>query len=188
VKMDYFKDLGHILSDTIASGMRGESMTLDAALRTVIGLIDKLDTKANKLIFIGNGGSASIASHMATDFLKNALIPAISFNDPSLLTCLGNDLGYEQIFAKPIEMLASKGDILFSISSSGASKNILNAVAKARELGCAIVTLSGFDKNNPLRKTGDLNIYVPSGSYGYVEIAHLAVCHCIVDRVMEDNR
>ena len=80
-------------------------------------------------------------------------------------------------------MLAQKGDILFAISSSGESKNILNGALKARQKGCHIITLSGFARENPLQKMGDVNFYVPSHSYGYVEIAHLTICHCIVDEL-----
>ena len=132
-------------------------------------------------MIVGNGGSASIASHIATDFLKNLNIPALAFNDSSLLTCLSNDLGYEQVFSTPIGLLANKGDILFAISSSGKSKNILNAVSQARKRSCFIIGLSGFSASNPLRKMGNLNFYAPSSSYGDVEIAHLAICHTIVD-------
>ena len=137
------------------------------------------------MILIGNGGSASIASHIATDFLKNAEIPALAFNDSSLITCLSNDLGYEYVFQKPLEMLAKKGDILFSISSSGKSENILNAVKEAKSKGCFLITCSGFNKKNPLRKLGDINFYIPSYAYGYVEIAHLVICHSVVDKIIE---
>lgn len=137
--------------------------------------------RGKKIIIIGNGGSASIASHIATDLLKNARIPAIAFNDSSLLTCLSNDLGYEQVFSLPIGMLAEKGDALFAISSSGKSKNILSAVCQAKKKGCFIVGLSGFSSSNPLRKMCDINFYAPSHSYGAVEVAHLAICHRVVD-------
>ncbi|TAM38080.1 SIS domain-containing protein, partial [bacterium] len=99
----------------------------------------------------------------------------------SLLTCVSNDLGYENVFSVPIERLAKKGDILFAISSSGKSKNILNAVSSAKKKGCFVISLSGFSSRNPLRSTGSVNFYVPSSSYGAVEIAHLAICHAIVD-------
>ena len=124
---------------------------------------------------------------MATDFLKNAKIPALAFNDSSLLTCISNDLGYEYVFEKPVGLLARKGDILFAISSSGRSNNILNAVKKAKDKGCFIVTLSGFDRSNPLKKTGEVNFYVPSYSYGDVEISHLSVIHSVVDKIINKN-
>lgn len=187
--MDNFKNLRDLLLKIEVNGSPGNKIVpLDAAMSRVISLIKALNKKKNKLIFIGNGGSASIASHISTDFLKNALVPALAFNDSSLITCLSNDLGYEHVFEKPIEMFAQKGDILFAVSSSGKSKNILNATIAAKKKGCFVITLSGFKENNPLRKLGDINFYLPSNSYGDVEIAHLAICHCIADRVTASKK
>ncbi len=183
--MNYFNQLKNILLNIEVTDGKRRTMPLDKAISKITGLIASLDRRTNKIIFIGNGGSASIASHISTDFLKNADVPAIAFNDASLLTCLSNDLGYEHVFEKPVEMLSSAGDILFAISSSGASTNILKAASRAMNNKCLAVTMSGFKPNNPLRGIGDINFYVPSHSYGYVEIAHLVVCHCIVDRVVE---
>jgi len=143
--------------------------------------------KGNKIFFLGNGGSASIASHMTVDFLKNAEIPAISFNDPSIITCISNDLGYEKVFEKPIQVLAQKNDIVFAISSSGKSKNILNAALAAKSKGCFLITLSGFNPGNPLRKLGDVNFYSPSHAYGDVESVHLIICHNIADSVIKQK-
>lgn len=183
MKTDYFKELTRIFFKIKACDDKGKAISLEKALSEVIRLISPRNLKKNKIMLIGNGGSAAIASHITTDFLKNAQIPALSFNDPSLITCLSNDLGYEYVFEKPLEMLAQKGDILFAISSSGESKNILNGALKARQKGCRIFTLSGFARENPLQKMGDVNFYVPSYSYGYVEVAHLTICHCIVDEL-----
>ena len=139
----------------------------------------------NKIIFIGNGGSAAIASHQAIDYWKNGEIPAVAFNDASMLTCLGNDYGYEYVFEKPINMFANKGDILISISSSGKSKNIINAVKAAKKKELFVITMSGFSKLNPLRSHGDLNFYVSSNVYGHVEITHLVFCHTILDAYLQ---
>ena len=179
--MDYFKQLNHIFSRVEAKNRKGQALVFNSAVAAVVKLIKAAGKKGNKVIFIGNGGSASIASHIAIDFLKNAKIPALCFNDSSLLTCISNDLGYEYVFQKPVEYLAKKGDILFAISSSGRSRNILNAALKARQKGCLIITFSGFRSNNPLRKMGDFNFYAPADSYGAVEITHLAICHIIAD-------
>ena len=121
---------------------------------------------------------------MAADFSKSGNIRAVAFNDSSMLTCLGNDLGYENVFAKQIEMHARQGDMLVAISSSGRSANILKGVAAARTMGCAVLTISGFLSDNPLRRIGDVNMWVNSGEYGFVEIAHLALCHAILDMAM----
>ena len=137
-------------------------------------------SEAEKVWLIGNGGSAAIASHIATDFTKNAGIPAQAFNDVSLLTCYANDFGWENVFARAIDYKCSDGDVLIAISSSGKSKNILNGVLAAADRGMHIITLSGFDPHNPLRTMGDINFYVPSDSYGVVEICHLAILHSMV--------
>jgi len=179
--MKYFAGLNKVLSDMEISLLGGKSISLENALSKAIKAIKKCKSADSKIILIGNGGSASIASHIATDFLKNAEVAAVCFNDSSLLTCISNDLGYDQVFKKPIDMLASKGDIVFAISSSGKSENILNAALKARDKKCFLVTFSGFRKDNPLRSTGDMNFYIPSNSYGYVEIANLVICHHMVD-------
>jgi D-sedoheptulose 7-phosphate isomerase len=135
-------------------------------------------------MFVGNGGSAGIAGHLAIDFAKNGGVRAVTFNDPSSLTCLGNDLGYDQVFAKQIEMQAFAGDVLIAISSSGGSKNILNAARAAANLKCEVVTLSGFSADNDLRRLGDVNFFVNSAVYGFVETAHQTILHAILDTAM----
>lgn len=185
---EYFKNLGVLIASIGVRDKKGIPATLDDGINKAVNLILRVTSKDKKLIFIGNGGSASIASHQAVDFWKNGKIPAIAFNDASLLTCISNDFGYDYVFQKPIEMFAKKGDILFAISSSGRSKNIINAVKSAKKIGCNIITLSGFDASNPLRKLGDINFYVPSHSYGPVEIMHLAICHCILDYIIENKK
>lgn len=154
----------------------------------VLTKIMQIKKNNKKIIFIGNGGSSAIASHMAVDFWKNGRINAVSFNDPAMLTCLSNDLGYENVFAKPIERFAEKGDMLFAVSSSGKSPNILNGAKAARKKGLFIVTLSGFKSKNPLRKLGDINIYIPSLSYGIVETAHQFIIHSLLDHIMSNRK
>ena len=133
---------------------------------------------------IGNGGSAGIAGHMAIDFAKNGGVRSVTFNDASSLTCLGNDLGYDQVFAKQVEMQGLPGDILIAISSSGRSANILRAAEQAAAGKCAVVTLTGFTADNPLRAMGAVNFYAPSQVYGFVETAHQMVLHAILDSAM----
>jgi D-sedoheptulose 7-phosphate isomerase len=104
-----------------------------------------------------------------------------------MLTCVGNDFGYPYVFEKPIAMFADRGDVLIAISSGGRSENILRAVDTGLERGCRVVTLSGFRPDNSLRARGELNFYVPSKSYGFVEITHLSVCHCILDTIIAER-
>ena len=180
----YFDTLARHLAATTCTDKSGRSASLSDAYDWATHLAIRTHAQGNKLMFIGNGGSAAIASHMATDFTKNGNLRTVAFNDGSMLTCLGNDLGYENVFAKQIEMHARQGDFLVAISSSGRSANILKGVAAARTMGCAVLTLSGFQADNPLRRQGDVNMWVNSGEYGFVESAHLALCHAILDMAM----
>lgn len=134
-----------------------------------------------RVIFVGNGGSAAIASHCAIDWTKNGGIRAIAFNDAAALTCWGNDAGYDQVFAKQIEHHATPRDSVVIVSSSGKSPNVLAAADAARVRGCArVVTLTGRNPNNVLRAKGDVNLYVPAADYGLVEMAHMAILHSVV--------
>lgn len=181
--MPYLKEFTKILGQIEVRGVKNKIISLGQAVSLICPLLRACARLGNKVILVGNGGSASIASHIATDLLKNCRIPALVFSDASLLTCVSNDLGYPAVFKKPIEIMAQKGDILIAISSSGKSENILQAALTAKNKGCFIVTLSGFKRNNPLRKLGKINFYVPSCAYGFVEIAHLFICHIFVDQL-----
>ncbi|MFQ5848561.1 MAG: SIS domain-containing protein [Candidatus Methylomirabilales bacterium] len=182
--LHYFENLGALFSSVQTTDSLQRPVELSEGL---LDAVDRIVTQAaggRKVMFIGNGGSAAIASHLAVDYWKNGGVRAIAFNDSSLLTCISNDYGYAQVFAKPVQMFAKAGDVLVAISSSGRSENILSAVNVAKAMGCTVVTLSGFAVDNPLRRLGDLNFYVPSQSYGHVEIVHLSLCHCILDTIM----
>jgi D-sedoheptulose 7-phosphate isomerase len=181
----YFQVLGNCLANTETTDREGRPIPLAQAVNSAVGKIRAMTDKSNKVMFVGNGGSAGISSHMAIDYLKNGGVPAMAFNDGASLTCLANDLGYDQVFARQIAMHGRKGDLLIAISSSGKSASILNAATVAREAGCEICTLSGFKPDNPLRAMGDFNFYVPSQEYGFVEIAHLTICHAILDIKMD---
>jgi len=177
----YFTALSGYLTDTAVTTSSGQSLDMAEAVNQVMLLARRTHAAGNKLIFVGNGGSAAISSHMATDYSKNGDVRAMALNDASMLTCLGNDLGYERVFAKQIELYARADDLVIAISSSGRSANILNGVKAARAAKCAVVTFSGFASDNPLRRLGDLNFYINSDRYGFVEIGHLTICHAILD-------
>ncbi len=181
----YFKELSRLFSKIETTGKMGSPIDISNAINKAIDLIKRESSAGNKIMFIGNGGSASIASHMAIDFWKNGRMKAVCFNDSAQLTCLGNDFGFEHVFEKPVQFFAEPGDILVAISSSGRSEDILRGVKAARLKKCSVITMSGFDKDNPLRKLGDLNFYAPAKSYGLVEITHLTLCHFFLDTIIE---
>lgn len=184
---DYYLKIQGLMEAVEASNKQGENIDFPDAMSLAVGLIKNQTRRGGKLIFIGNGASAAIASHQATDFWKNGRMPAMAFNDASLLTCVSNDFGYRHVFEKPIEMFGASGDILVAISSSGKSENILRAVWAAKKKKVRVVTLSGFKKNNPLKRAGEINFYVPSSSYGHVEIMHHSICHCWLDTIIKTN-
>jgi D-sedoheptulose 7-phosphate isomerase len=177
----YFETLSRLIRETECTGPKGEAIDVAEAFTRVRASAHAVHDRGNKLMFVGNGGSAGIASHVAVDYSKNGGLRAVAFNDGAVLTCLGNDLGYENVFAKQIEWHAREGDLLVVISSSGRSANILKAVEAARGRSCQIVTLSGFSDQNPLRSQGDVNFFVRSHQYGFVEVVHLALIHAILD-------
>ncbi len=184
---DHFNKLHQLQSNATVTDIHGKEIGLAAGFEHYVDAALATRAKLNKIIFIGNGGSAGIASHLAIDHCKNGGLPAIAFSDASAITCLSNDYGYEHVFAKQIEYHARKGDLLIAISSSGKSINILNAVNAARTVGCGVVTLAGFDRANPLNKMGDVNFYVDSKEYGYVEVAHMALIHSMLDYIIESQ-
>ena len=177
--------LKQLFDNIAATDDKGVGLSLDGALEASVKMLLEKADSGKKAIFIGNGASAAIASHIATDFWKNAGIRAIAFNDASGLTCISNDFGYKYVFEKPMEMFSDKSDVLIAISSSGKSENILRAVKAAKANNLKIITLSGFNKDNFLRSMGDINFYIPSDSYGHIEVLHHSICHCLVDTIIK---
>jgi nucleoside-diphosphate-sugar epimerase/phosphoheptose isomerase len=176
----YFTTLADLLHGAEVTNRASKRMLLAEGCEWVRDAAHKAHRSGNKIIFVGNGGSAAIASHLAIDF-SNGGLRALTLSDASALTCIGNDLGYENVFAKQLDLHARPGDLLVAISSSGKSSNILNAVDVARAHDCGIVTFSGFSDDNALRSTGDVNFYIRSQEYGFVEVAHLALGHAMID-------
>lgn len=179
----FFDELHHALGHVEVSDSRALPLEFNAGMERAMELIVTQTRAGHKLMFIGNGASAAIASHQSVDFWKSGGMRAMAFNDASLLTCVSNDFGYPSVFEKPIAMFADPGDVLMAISSSGRSENILLGTEKAREKGCHVITMSGLDPGNPLRVLGDVNFYVPAKSYGHVEITHLSLSHCLLDTI-----
>lgn len=127
----------------------------------------------SKIIIIGNGGSASIASHVTTDLSKVCKIRAVNFNEGNFLTCFSNDYGYENWVVEALKIHADKKDLIILISSSGTSPNIINAAKYLKKINIKYVTLNGFHKNNPLlNKFGDLNFSVNSSNFNIIENTH----------------
>lgn len=177
----YFAEICRVCSSVKVNDRDRQPMALESGFNWVADRAHRAHAAGNKMILIGNGGSASIASHQAIEFLKNGGVRAQALNDGASLTALANDYGYANVFAEQLRMLGCRGDLLIAISSSGQSTNILKAVEAARCCGMSIATFSGFRADNLLRGSGDVNFYVESNQYGFVEIAHHALIQAILD-------
>jgi D-sedoheptulose 7-phosphate isomerase len=140
--------------------------------------------RGGKLIFAGNGASASIAGHLANDFSKQAHVPAVTFHDPAVITALANDYGYEQWLCKALEFHLDPADVVILISSSGRSPNILRAAEFAKQRGVPLVTFTGFAPDNPLKRLGDLNFWVDSRAYNLIECVHMIWLTAVVDLII----
>jgi D-sedoheptulose 7-phosphate isomerase len=177
----YFKHVYDLLLSVQVTDEHGVVLSLDEAASKAVRMILSVESDSGKVMLIGNGGSAAIASHMQCDLCNSVGIRAMVFYETPLLTALSNDHGYGRAFEPPVELWANTGDLLLAISSSGQSENILRAVQAAAKRGCQIITLSGFSDDNPLRRMGLLNFYIASQDYGYVELAHSALTHFLTD-------
>ncbi len=156
-------------------------------LEKIADLIKITAILEKKIIIVGNGGSASIASHVTVDFINAANIKAVNFNESSIITCFSNDYGYENWIAKALECYADAGDMVILISSSGQSENMLVAANKSKSIGANVVTLTGFFANNSLRGCGDINLWVDSKDYNIVEMTHHIWLLAIVDYIIKSR-
>lgn len=138
-----------------------------------------------KAFFIGNGGSAATALHFANDFQNAAQFPSMALADPATITCISNDYGYSSVYSDQLRHHARHGDLLFVLSASGESHNVLLAGESSKARGVVVITLSGFDPGNKLRQIGHVNFYVPHSHYGLVEQVHFTILHHILDRTSE---
>jgi D-sedoheptulose 7-phosphate isomerase len=170
-----------LLEATVATDAAGEAVDLGAATSSFVADARQAHDGGFKLIFIGIGADAGSASHMAIDFLKNGDVRALSFDAATAVTCLGNDLGFENIFAKQIELHGRAGDIAIVIGGRGTDLTVLNAARAARQAGIKLVTTSASSGENPLSALGDLNFKIPTDRADIATIAQLALCHCWVD-------
>ena len=152
-----------------------------ALINQSVELIKKKIASNNTIFIVGNGGSSSIASHVSVDFIKSANIKSSTFNNANLITCYANDYGYENWVKEAIKTYCDVKDLLILISSSGCSKNIVNAAKHCKKNNVDFITLSGFNENNELSKLGNINFFVNSTNYNYVEMTHHIILVSIVD-------
>jgi D-sedoheptulose 7-phosphate isomerase len=181
---DYVGAASACLRDLSVTTAAGDALTPADGFRRWIAIAHEGRARGQHVYFIGNGASAMMASHFAADACKNAGLSALAFNDASLLTAIGNDVAFDEIFALPLRRLARADDLVVAISSSGNSPNIIRALDTARSMAAQIVTLTGKRGDNRARTRGDLNFHVPADRYGWVECAHQLILHYWLDQYL----
>ena len=178
-------EFSRVIRQTKVTDLQKKVYDLDLGIANLHERMLQLKNENKNLYIVGNGGSASVAAHATTDFFNVARIRATTLYENSLLTCMANDYGYENAFKRMLAQLLNPGDIVIAISSSGNSMNIRNAATIASEKGAYVITLTGFSGENPLRPLGNINIWLDSTDYGFVEIGHQFILHNIADRFNE---
>lgn len=177
-------------SRALVDAMAGDSVLLEQIERAVQLSVETL-RRGNKLLFAGNGGSAADAQHWAGELVSRFNfdrpgLPAMALTtDTSILTAIGNDYGYDYVFARQVEALGRKGDLLMAISTSGNSKNILRALAAAREAGLGVIGFTGR-KGGVMADQCDLCLRVPSDETPKVQEGHEILGHLICNLIEQE--
>jgi D-sedoheptulose 7-phosphate isomerase len=161
---------------------------LSDKIRETADLVVKTFGSCNKVMLCGNGGSAAQCQHIADEFInkykkQRKALPAISLTtDTSNLTAIGNDINFNAIFSKQIEALGNEGDLLFALSTSGNSKNVLQAIDEAKKKGMKIIGLTG-ESGGEMADKCDILLNVPSKDTGRIQESHITILHIICDIV-----
>jgi D-sedoheptulose 7-phosphate isomerase len=170
------------LKDHIKTAKKMEKLLPDVVSAAELCLASLKD--GGKILLCGNGGSAADSQHIAAELtgrFKKERIPLAGIaltTDTSALTAIGNDYGFEYIFSRQVEALAKEEDTLIAISTSGNSKNVINAIKSAKKIGCKVITLSGKD-GGEMKDLGDVNIVIPSNNTPRIQEMHIMVGHMI---------
>lgn len=167
--------------------MDSEGANIEKAAKSIIASLQA----GGKVMIFGNGGSAADSQHMAAELVgrfkkDRRALPAIALTtNTSTLTAIANDYGYHVVFSRQIEALGKSGDVAIGISTSGNSKNILQALKKAGEMGIGTIGLTG-SKGGSLAKACDIAIVVPSDDTPRIQEAHLLICHVLCELVEKE--
>jgi D-sedoheptulose 7-phosphate isomerase len=159
---------------------------LPPVLERIVTALEECLHRGHKVLACGNGGSAAQAQHLAAELVGRFLeerraLPAIALSaDTATLTALANDYGYERVFARQVEALARPGDLLFAISTSGNSPNVVLAARTARALGCAVVAFTGA-RGGELAPLADLLLQAPSTVVARIQEIHALCVHITID-------
>lgn len=184
---DYLKEIKRLLDNIEITDNDFDGYTYEQGVNMAVRVLKDCKDKGGCLYICGNGGSAGIAQHMTADFLKNGGIRTYNMYGQSTITCISNDLTYEYVFCKQIEMLSEDKDIMIAVSSSGESENIVKAIKSMKDIGGKVITFTGFRANNKIRNMGDINVYIPVEHYGMVESIHNLILQQLVDMIVETD-
>ncbi len=166
--------------------LKANSDKIIQAVESIRGLL----SRNGKILFFGNGGSAADSQHIAAEFIgrfkkERRSLPAIALTtDSSILTALGNDYGFDVIFARQIEGLGNRGDMAFGISTSGNSRNVIEGINQAKKMGLQTISLTGCG-GGKLAPLTDISIIVPSTETARIQESHLCIAHTICELVEE---
>lgn len=161
---------------------------LGESVEAAAGALVRVLRDGRKVLLCGNGGSAADAQHIAAELVgryrrERRGLPAVALTtDTSALTAIANDYGYERVFARQVEALAAPGDALVALSTSGGSANVIEAVARAADIGCTTLALTGRDGGR-LGRMVDLHLNVPHDDTARVQEAHITLGHILCDCV-----
>jgi D-sedoheptulose 7-phosphate isomerase len=181
----YYGEIIKGLKMVVATSSEGMTLEFDSALDTWVERTRKMQNERGKIFFVGNGASATMAEHLSHDCFQNADLLTETVSETSHLTAIANDLSYAEVFSYRISKSAEPKDLLVTISSSGNSPNIIEAIRTAKKMQVFVITLSGMSPENASLRSGDLNFYVPLDTYGLVESAHAVLLHCWLDLFMD---
>jgi D-sedoheptulose 7-phosphate isomerase len=182
-----------IIENELRDGIRVKELVLQECVRTIEKIGERLSAAllaGRKILFCGNGGSAADAQHMAAELVgrfsqERRALPAVALTtDTSILTCIGNDYGYDKVFSRQVEALGQRGDVLVVISTSGNSANVLEACWAAKAKGVTTVALTGKGGGR-IRDEVDLALVIPSSNTQRIQESHIAVGHILCSLVEE---
>lgn len=179
------------MQETIKAELKESIETKNQVLKTLVPQIEKaarlmIDAlkAGNKILFFGNGGSAADSQHLTAELIgryrrDRKSLPAIALTtDTSILTAVSNDYGFETVFARQVEGLAKPGDIAFGISTSGNSRNVIEGLEKAKEMGCKNIGLLGCDGGR-IAEVTDVSIIVPCHITPRIQESHITIGHIL---------
>jgi len=180
-----------LIDEYFAEGQKILSKISALEVAALASAIEKVRVSGSTVYIAGNGGSASTASHFATDIgigslMRSNPVKVISLCENSaVMTAISNDIGYSAVFEQQLRLWAQPGDLLIVISASGNSQNLVKVVMAANDLGITTYSMTGFDGGKLKEMTQGANVHVESihGAYGLVEDAHLAICHVVTECV-----